>query len=167
MNIRTHSRTQNAQPARTASLFPLHPATLGRPSRLLRKGRTPARTGFSLLEVLVSIAILGGAMVMIGQLFNLGARSARQARLRNEANILADTKMAELAAHVIPTMSTANQTIDENPDWSYSVDIQPAEQPGLLVATVVVEQNNTLASPIAISIVRFIPDPDYEPEVGE
>ncbi len=131
-----------------------------------RNGRT--RRGLSLLEVILSIAILGGAMVVIGQLFNLGYRSARQARLRNDANILCDSKMAELAAGVIETTSTGGQPIIENPDWNYSVDVQPSQQLGLLSATVTVEQNPDVAAfPISMSIVRFVPDPDYEPEEGE
>ena len=126
------------------------------------------RRGLSLLEVILSIAILGGAMVVIGQLFNLGYRSARQARLRSDANILCDSKMAELAAGVIEAASTGGQPIAENPDWNYSVDIQPSQQPGLLTATVTVEQSpDAAAFPISMSIVRFVPDPDYEPEEGE
>lgn len=104
-------------------------------------------------------------MVVIGHMFNLGYRSALQARQRSDANILCDTKMAELAACVLPANSTGSQQIPENPKWNYSVDIQPSQQLGLLVATVTVQQNaESNAVPISMSIVRFIPDPDYEPE---
>ena len=126
------------------------------------------RSGLSLLEVILSIAILGGAMVVIGQLFNLGYRSALQTRLRSDANMLCDSKMAELAAGVLDATSTGTQQIPNNPDWNFSVDIQPSQQLGLLVATVTVEQNPDVSqNPISMSIVRFIPDPDYEPEEGE
>ncbi|MFN9877063.1 MAG: hypothetical protein ACK557_01175, partial [Planctomycetota bacterium] len=47
-----------------------------------------ARTGLSLLEVLLAIAILGGAMIVITQLLNLGYRSAIEARMRTEAALL-------------------------------------------------------------------------------
>ena len=39
------------------------------------------RDGFSLLEVILAIAILGGSMVIIGQGFFLGYRSVRNARM--------------------------------------------------------------------------------------
>ena len=70
-------------------------------------GRTAAasRRGLSLLEVILSIAILGGAMVMIGQLYYLGYRSALQTRYRSEGNLYADAKMAELASGVLPLES--------------------------------------------------------------
>ena len=102
---------------------------------------------------------------MIGHLFNLGYRSALQVRLRSDANLLCDAKMAELAAGVIPARSTGNQQIADSPDWNYSVSIQPAQQTGLLVATVTVEQNAEVsATPMSMSIVRFMPDPDYNPD---
>ncbi len=133
--------------------------------RIHFRGRGLRRRGLSLLEVILSIAILGGAMVVIGQLFNLGYRSALQARLRSEANILCDTKMAELAAGVLPANSSGSQSIDDSPGWSYAIDLQPSQQLGLLVATVTVEQTEeSSATPVSMSIVRFMPDPDYEPE---
>lgn len=132
-----------------------------------RQGRRQ-RHGLSLLEVILSIAILGGAMVVIGQLFNLGYRSALQARLRSDANMLCDSKMAELAGGVIDATSTGVQQFPNNTQWTYSVDIQPSIQLGLLVATVTVEQSpDVTQTPISVEVVRFIPDPDYEPEEEE
>ncbi len=131
-------------------------------------GSRARRNGLSLLEVILSIAILGGAMVMIGQLYHLGYRSALQARMRNDANIIADSKMAELAAGVLPLESSGNNMVEEFPGWSYSVDLQSSLQPGLFMATVNVsygDQSNNV--PTSLSIVRFIPDPDYEPEEDE
>jgi general secretion pathway protein I len=127
--------------------------------------RRRRRSGLSLLEVILSIAILGGAMVVIGHLFNLGYRSALQVRIRSDANLLCDSKMAELAAGVLPAKSTGNQQIPESPGWNYSIDMQPSQQPGLLIATVTVEQNAEVsATPTSMSIVRFLPDPDYDPD---
>ena len=104
-------------------------------------------------------------MVMIGNLYHLGYRSALQARLRSDANILVDAKIAELAAGVLPLESTGNAEILESPGWTYSVEIQPSLQLGLFLATVTVEKtSDSGVSPITLSIVRFIPDPEYEPE---
>ena len=133
-----------------------------------RRSFARARNGLSLLEVILSIAILGGSMVMIGQLYHLGYRSALQARLRNDANIFADTTMSELAAGVLPIESTGDSEIPGNPGWTYSVDIQPSLQPGLFMATVAVKRGDESNAVVtSISIVRFIPDPDYEPEEDE
>lgn len=122
----------------------------------------------SLLEVILSIAILGGAMTVIGQLYYLGYRSALQVRIRSEANILADTVMAELAAGVHELESANGVQIPTSPGWTYSIEIQNSLQPGLFLATVIVEKTDEQGSiPLAVSIVRLIPDPDYEPEEDE
>jgi hypothetical protein len=120
------------------------------------------------LEVLLSIAILGGAMVVIGNMYYLGARSALRARLRSDANILCDAKMAELAAGFLPLTSSSGGPIPDNPEWTYTIDVQPSAQRGLLVATVTVEQSDaSVPVPISLSVVRFLPDPDYEPDEDE
>ena len=122
------------------------------------------RNGLSLLEVILAVAILGGALAVIGQLLNLGYRSAVEAKLRSDANILADATMAEVAAGIIPLQSHSATAIDGNPEWLYSVDVQPAETLGLLSVLVTVEQSPmTAADPISFSLVRFMPDPDYDP----
>ena len=123
-----------------------------------------SRPGFSLLEVLLSIAILGGAMAVIGQLVNIGYRSAVEARIRSDANILVDGKMAEVSAGIIELQSVSASVIDENPDWMFSVDVQDSGQLGLLMVVVTVEQTpNSAANPVSMSVVRFMPDPEYDP----
>lgn len=130
--------------------------------------RAVDRSGLSLLEVILAIAILGGSMVMIGNLYFVGYRSALIARLRSEANILADSKMAELAAGVLPLESAGRGPIPESPGWVYSVQLQDSFQAGLFLVTVAVEREDDVSSvPTGVSIVRFIPDPDYEPEEDE
>ena len=126
------------------------------------------RKGLSLLEVILSIAILGGAMTVIGYIYFIGYRSAVQVRIRSEANILADSVMAELAAGVIDASSSGDVPIQGSPGWTYSVAVEQSLQPGLLMATVQVQntqQSNRFAT--GVSIVRFVPDPDYEPEEDE
>lgn len=144
--------------------------TLNRKSLLRNPGgrASKKRNGLSLLEVILSIAILGGSMVVIGHLYNLGYRSALQARFRSEANILADAKMAELAAGVLPAESTGDQEIESAPGWTYSVSIEDSLQPGLFMATVIIKrqsESGILAN--GLSIVRFLVDPDYVPEEDE
>ena len=107
-------------------------------------------------------------MVMIGNLYHLGYRSALQAQLRSDANIMASATMAELVAGVIPIESTGDSEVQGYPGWYYSVDIKDSFQPGLFLATVIVKRGEVDQSiATAISIVRFIPDPDYEPEEEE
>ncbi|MEM7782472.1 MAG: hypothetical protein AAF623_03900 [Planctomycetota bacterium] len=126
------------------------------------------RTGLSLLEVILSIAILGGSLTVIGHLYYLGYRSALQVRIRSEANILADSVMAQLAGGVIEPSSTSSMPIEGHPNWTYSVSIEPSLQPGLLLAIVEVENQNEVNSvSTGVVLSRFLPDPNYEPEEDE
>ena len=119
--------------------------------------------GFSLLEVILAMAILGGALVVIGYLVNLGYKHAINTRLRSEANILCDTKMAEVASGVLDLESVSGNPIEENPNWNYSVFIEQSEQNGLLLVTVRVANNQTEGVPLAVDVARFMPDPDFDP----
>ena len=124
------------------------------------------RKGLSLLEVILAIAILGVSMAVLYQMLGVGYRSAIETRARTDANILLDTKMAEVAAGVIPLENAGGVEIAENPDWEYSVDVAEADQIGLLSVTVTVQQTQ-VARPLAISVVRFMADPDYDPNTLE
>ncbi|GIT30334.1 MAG: hypothetical protein Ct9H300mP1_23800 [Planctomycetaceae bacterium] len=54
------------------------------------------RSGFTLLEVLVSLAIFVAAFASLSQLFTLGSRAAVQAALETQATVRAEAKMAEV-----------------------------------------------------------------------
>ena len=120
------------------------------------------RGGFSLLEVILSVAILGGAMVVIGYGYFNGYRSVRNARMIGMGNRLADSAMAELAGGVVEPNSVSSKAIASQPDWVYSIDVEDAAVPGLLTASVTVE-NIAVQPKVAITITRLIADPDYDP----
>lgn len=131
-------------------------------ARLTHKSKR--RNGLSLLEVMLAIAILGVAMVMLTQLIRIGVRSGENAQKISYAQILCDTKMAELSSAVIPLESSSNTDIEEAPGWVYSVDVQDAEQIGLLKVRVVVTQ---AGFPEGVgrscTLTRLMPDPNYDP----
>lgn len=131
----------------------------------VRRSKMHRRGGLSLLEVLLSVAILGVSMVAIGHLFNLGFRAASDVRIRSEANMIADATMAEIAAGVIDFKSGGGN-VESRPDWEYTITSQPSVQPGLLSVTVTVSQRLTTSN-VSVSLVRLVADPDYEPEPDE
>ena len=100
-------------------------------------------------------------MAAIGQLVQQGMKAGGTARVQSYAQILADAKMAEVASEVLPLSSTSGSPIDDAPGWQYSVDVQPADQIGLLVVKVTVQQASG-DRPIAFSVVRFMPDPNFQ-----
>ena len=125
------------------------------------------RKGLSLLEVILSIAILGGSLAAIGQLVRLGVRNAIDTQIRNDANLLADTKMAEISAGIIELESSSPQEIPENPNWNYKVEMLESDQLGLLLVQLTVSQKDVDEEPVEVIIHRFLPDPDYDPLATE
>ena len=123
--------------------------------------RRRARAGLSLLEVVFAITILGAALAVIGQLVQLGMRAGGSSRVQSYSQILADAKMAEIACGALPLESNSGMPIDDAPAWQYSVEVQPAEQIGLLVVQVSVQQTSS-DRPVLFSVVRFMPDPNFE-----
>ncbi len=127
---------------------------------LVRRRRLRSRAGLSLLEAMFAIAILGLSLAAIGRLVQLGFQAAGRARIQSQAQILCDSKMAEIAAGALPLESVSSSPIDEVLGWQYSVEVQPAEQIGLLVVKVTVQQD--VDEPLGYSIVRFMPDPNFD-----
>ena len=86
-----------------------------------------------------------------------------ETRIRSDANILVDTKMAEVAAGVLELESTSGRC-EENTDWNYEIEVEQSGILGLMLVKATVTQSQAIASePISISIIRFMPDPDYDP----
>lgn len=131
----------------------------------ISKIRNRQRHGLSLLEVILSMAILGISMTAIGALVSNGYRAALETRLRSDGNLLCETKMSEVVAGIIELESTNGVPIEENQEWEYSIQVEPSDQLGLLFVRVSVMQTDDASiNPIEISFVRFLPDPDYEPD---
>ena len=125
--------------------------------------RTP-RAALTLLEVILAIAILGGALVVIGELIRTGSRSAQNARELTVAQILAESTMNEVASGLIPATSNGTQVLDINPDWMYSLQVDPApNQQGLLLVTVTMQQTEPVRGrELSYTLVRWMLDPSIE-----
>ena len=103
-------------------------------------------------------------MVAIGHLFSLGFRSAADVQLRSEANMIAETTMAEISAGVID-LSSGGGIAEGSPKWQYEVNSQESKQPGLLSVTVRVSlANDPGNNNVSVSLVRLLVDPNFEPE---
>jgi hypothetical protein len=115
---------------------------------------------------MLALAILGGALAVIGELTRLGARNAEMARDLATAQRLCENKMSELSAGLIPPDVVTGAPVEElgeQSEWLYSIQIEQLQQEGLISVWVTVEQNAQIISrPVRFSLVRWMQDPNYE-----
>ena len=98
------------------------------------------RRGFSLVEVLIAIFILGLGIVTLTNLFPLGLQSLSYARKLNEVYFLAEKKLEELKLQ--PSITLPAEMSGEEKDLNWKISIQPLEFPeGIGVTYVELEIN--------------------------
>jgi type II secretion system protein I len=119
-----------------------------------------ARRGFSLLEVLISLAIFMTAFVALSQLSHNGMRSAVEARLTTKAILRAESKMAEIVAAIEPLEDVTDQSFQDDESWTWSMQTAVGPHADLQNVTITVnyEGANQLAS-TSFSMSRLIRDP--------
>jgi prepilin-type N-terminal cleavage/methylation domain-containing protein len=82
------------------------------------------RSGFTLLEVLIALAILLIALAALSRLLTMGGNFARDANQQTECVRLAQSKLNEVWAGVVPLQSQGDTPFDENPDYLWSLDAE-------------------------------------------
>src|SRR4051794_753539 len=93
------------------------------------------RPGLSLLEVIVATAIFLMALIGLRQLISVAADHALEVEMRSQAARLCNSKMAEIQAGVLP-LTTASDTFEEDPDYSWNVDAEQGNFANLWTVTV-------------------------------
>jgi len=121
-------------------------------------------TGLSLLEVMLAIAILGGSLVVIGELMRIGSRSAMTAREMSTAQMYCESKLAEIVAGIAPPESMGPAAFDTDPEWQYTIEANPSTHDGMLAIQVTVTQDRPARSrPISFTLSRWMLDPKRTP----
>jgi general secretion pathway protein I len=103
---------------------------------VIARPRPARRPGLSLLEVLLALAIFLLALAAIGGLVNYGSERAMAASLQAAGTRLAQSKLAEVEAGVIPVSTGGTGTFDEEPDWNWSVEPGSTSVPNVYPVTV-------------------------------
>jgi prepilin-type N-terminal cleavage/methylation domain-containing protein len=91
--------------------------------RVATRRDEPGRAGFTLLEVLVALVVLGTAVVIVLQLFSSGLRSIRASEELAVASLKAEEKMSE----ILDDNALEPKAWTENTDDGYRVDVSVAE----------------------------------------
>jgi prepilin-type N-terminal cleavage/methylation domain-containing protein len=143
----------------TLRLSRRQPHNFGDQHSAMRQSR--ARLGLTLIEVILALAILAGAMVMLGELVRIGSRQARAARDASKGVVYCESIMAQIEATIIPVTGVSQAPVDIDPNWVYSVVSQPTGITGLLDIVVVVRRaDDTRAQPFEIKLQRRMVDPE-------
>jgi general secretion pathway protein I len=133
------------------------------------------RRGFSLLEVILALAILGGAIAALGTAMQSALQGAQYTRDLTRAQMLCETQLAQLIAGIsldgtTPGATTglaADQTgLSTDPadsEWTCSADtisLTGAQQGLALVKVTAARPGSAGRRPVSFSLVRWIPDPN-------
>jgi prepilin-type N-terminal cleavage/methylation domain-containing protein len=128
-----------------------------------------SRSGFSLLEVILALALLGGAVVVLGEVCRLALQNASNTRDLARAQMLCESKMAEINSGITPPSGVENQPFDPNveptvaddPHWVYDIVQEQSDEEGLISVKVTVRKDLPAAQhPINFSLVRWMLDPN-------
>lgn len=131
--------------------------------------RRPQRRGFSLLEIVLSLAILAGAVAVLGEISRTSLQLAQSARERSHAQLLCESKLAEITAGLVAAESQPESPWQEadgslSTEWRYAVEIGSTSDADLLTVRVTVRSADT--SPrrrVECSLVQWMVDPALNP----
>lgn len=139
------------------------------PSPRHRVTRSPCPSAFSLLEVILALAILTGAIAILGELSRQGLEATRIARDSTYALLLCESKIDEIVAGFLPAVAVQSAACDDVVDpnqtcpWVYSVDVASTEEQGLIAVTVTVRQDMPEERrPAICTLVRWMVDPNVD-----
>jgi type II secretion system protein I len=127
--------------------------------------------GFTLLEIILALAILAGALAALGEVMRLADRNAAMTQDETEAQILASSLMDELVcgARSVAAVNRVALEIDSNPPWLYSIALESTGHDELVAVRLLVEQQlEANLQPARFELVRWLPNPDFVPaDTGE
>lgn len=117
-------------------------------------------SGFTLFEVLISLAIFLTALAALSQLVSTGVQASSRARLETQAILRCESKMAEVLAGVEPLETLAATPFEDDPSWTWSLEIGAGPHVDLLELNVTVSHTGVsdLAT-VSYSMSRYIRDP--------
>jgi prepilin-type N-terminal cleavage/methylation domain-containing protein len=120
-----------------------------------------ARTnGFTLLEILLTTAVLLIGLTAVFQTTRSALQTMAKARELTEAQNACQAVLNELLAQSSPIQPDAERTIEHLPHWRIRIDIYPAPQSGLYVLHLSAQQfsptDDTLLG-VKYQILRWVP----------
>ncbi|MCA8984968.1 MAG: hypothetical protein KDA76_14500 [Planctomycetaceae bacterium] len=115
------------------------------------------RKGLSLLEVVLSMAVLATSVAVLGQLLDSARWAATRAALETQAILHAESLLAEIVAAEVSPAEITQQPFEEDPAWNYSLLVDETEFETMLQLTLTVQHVNPNDIVDAeVSLVRWL-----------
>ena len=126
---------------------------------------TVQRSGLSLLEVILALAILAMSVALLSQITKQSTDNGLMAQRLATAQMLCESKMSEVLAGAIPLTPTPWTPITDslrNGNWNYQIQTVTAQQKDMVgVRLSVTDQpDTTTEDPELFFIVRWMIDPN-------
>jgi type II secretion system protein I len=122
------------------------------------------QAGFSLLEVILALAILAGSLAALGEVMRQADRNASLSGDETQAQIIASSIMDELISGYRTLAPVTRMQYDafSDPPWLYSIEIASTNFTELVAVRVSVEQEiEARLQPARFELVRWLMNPDY------
>jgi general secretion pathway protein I len=127
-------------------------------------GRRIIRNAFTLLEVILALAILAGSVAVMGELMRNGMLDAQKARDLTRGELVCESVMSQVVTGALSPSGVTDVPFDDDTRWLYSIVVEspPSQLQGLLSVTVSVRrdaQAGQIATPFKMT--RWMVDPEY------
>ncbi len=121
--------------------------------------------GLSLLEVVLSLAILGVACAFMAQSMQLATSNAIAAQRQAQAELAAESVMSEVVAGLIPIEPSSSwvpvSSTSSTSSWSYMLSTVPCEVQNMVGISVAVRDDSRVdgSDTPDMTVIRWIIDP--------
>ena len=126
---------------------------------MMRTGDHRNRQGFTLLEVLVALAIFLMSFVAISHLLGLSTDMAEERQLRAQAMQLCRSKMAEIFAGAEQLTSQSDLPFPNDSSWTWSADCNQGPVNNLWTVQVRVSRQRPDGSKLEVTLGEMMLDP--------
>ena len=118
--------------------------------------RESHRSGLTLLEIVLAMAIFFGSMTALSQLAWNGTRAAVQARLHTQATIRCEAKLNEVLAGIEPMHNCSGVAFPDDSSWTWSETVTASHHPELVqIDLTVSHQGTSRLANISVSLRRW------------
>lgn len=135
-----------------------------RPVRRLISGRSRERRAFSLLELILALSILIGALAVIGELMRGGLRNAQAARDLSQAQLLCETRLAEIQAGAASAEPAGQTAVPDYPGWLISVERETTSSQNSSSSSIGQSPTNAQGFSGAVSLYKVRVTVEQDPE---